>query len=240
MKPKKIKIFAIIIGLIIILPVIIFNGLYWIGIKALPDNHEPISQVKYNHKVCKLFWADLGGVGAIRMEPIRFWHYIDAFCFSESLDDSMNPMPANSQLTSIVAKMLLLKNNHTELNRWHINNFAVSVWVRHWSGKEAINSLAEWSYYGHGFYGFSNAAQGYFNKSQNDLDINEIALLVGIIKSPTRFSPWCSPSRTLKQMNRVLGNYYSKNGVDFESLKSLPLSLIPPVDGVCEDNKSGV
>lgn len=43
--------------------------------------------------------------------------------------------------------------------------------------------------YGHGMYGIQNASQFYFDKDAKDLTLAEAALLVGIPKSPSNYSP---------------------------------------------------
>lgn len=43
--------------------------------------------------------------------------------------------------------------------------------------------------YGHGMYGIQNASQFYFDKDASDLTLGEAALLVGIPKSPSNYSP---------------------------------------------------
>lgn len=43
--------------------------------------------------------------------------------------------------------------------------------------------------YGHGMYGIQNASQFYFDKDAKDLSLAEAALLVGIPKSPSNYSP---------------------------------------------------
>lgn len=45
-------------------------------------------------------------------------------------------------------------------------------------------------YYGHGAYGIEAASQMYFGKSAKDLDLAESALLAGIPKGPTYYSPY--------------------------------------------------
>ncbi len=46
------------------------------------------------------------------------------------------------------------------------------------------------SYYGSGAYGIGAAASIYFDKSVADLDVSEAALLAGVVKAPTRLSPF--------------------------------------------------
>lgn len=59
---------------------------------------------------------------------------------------------------------------------------------------------------GQGAYGIEAAAQTYFSKDAVDLNIAEAALLAGIPKSPTNYSPFKSvPQEYLKEDYKVIG-----------------------------------
>ncbi len=59
-------------------------------------------------------------------------------------------------------------------------------------------------YYGSGYYGLETASQAYFGKPSKDLNLPEASLLVGLIRSPNRFSPLHNPSGAVAQRNAVL------------------------------------
>lgn len=59
-------------------------------------------------------------------------------------------------------------------------------------------------YYGNNCYGIENAANYYFSKSSNKLNLQESALLAGMIKSPNRYSPISQTENALKRRNLVL------------------------------------
>lgn len=59
-------------------------------------------------------------------------------------------------------------------------------------------------YYGNNCYGIENAANYYFSKSSNKLNLQESALLAGMIKSPSRYSPISQTENALKRRNLVL------------------------------------
>ena len=64
--------------------------------------------------------------------------------------------------------------------------------------------------YGHGMYGIENASEFYFNKSASDLTLAEAAMLVGIPKSPSNYSPLINENiakdRQLYILNTMLNN----------------------------------
>ncbi|MFO7938571.1 MAG: transglycosylase domain-containing protein [Bacteroidales bacterium] len=77
-------------------------------------------------------------------------------------------------------------------------------------------------------FGIKSAAQTFFNRTPDSLRIEEAAVLVGVLKAPTRYSPLLNPERSqirrnvvLTQMNKY--GYLSDEVTD--SLCSMPLEL---------------
>ncbi len=59
-------------------------------------------------------------------------------------------------------------------------------------------------YFGHGAYGLKVASETYFNKSLNQLNQAEMALLAGLSKGPAYYSPYLNPSAARKRIDEVL------------------------------------
>ncbi|MBW7855945.1 MAG: hypothetical protein B6D43_06785 [Ignavibacteriales bacterium UTCHB1] len=59
-------------------------------------------------------------------------------------------------------------------------------------------------YFGNGAYGIEAAAQTYFSKSAKDLNLNEAATLVGVLKSPTNYDPVDKMDNSFARRNIVL------------------------------------
>jgi penicillin-binding protein 1A len=75
-------------------------------------------------------------------------------------------------------------------------------------------------------YGIKSAAKRYFNKSTDELNIQECAVLVGMLQAPTRYNPVNATERSTIRRNVVL-NQMEKYGyleeAKCDSLKALPL-----------------
>ena len=88
---------------------------------------------------------------------------------------------------------------------------------------------------GHGVYGFEAGAQYYFNKHAKDLKLEEAALLAGLPKSPTHYSPIQNPERAVKRRNLVINNMLEDGRITADEAvraKAAPLVLnIQPVEG---------
>jgi penicillin-binding protein 1A len=81
-------------------------------------------------------------------------------------------------------------------------------------------------FYGNNSDGIKTAAKTYFNKSVQDLSIEESATLVGLLQRPSNFNPIANNSLSIQRRNMVL--YFMKeNSVitasQFDSLKSLAI-----------------
>lgn len=66
-------------------------------------------------------------------------------------------------------------------------------------------------YFGEGCYGISEASKCYFNKDFNLLSISEGAVLAGIIKAPSKYSPFKSMDNCLNRRNVVLSLMLEQN-----------------------------
>ena len=58
--------------------------------------------------------------------------------------------------------------------------------------------------FGHGTYGVESAARLYFAKSAKDLNLDEAALLAGIVQSPARQSPFVNMEAAKRRRAYVL------------------------------------
>lgn len=69
---------------------------------------------------------------------------------------------------------------------------------------------------GHGYYGVQTASLGYFRKDISKLNLKEIAMLVGIPKSPNRLNPVKYYERNIKRANKVLKRLKTLNWISDE------------------------
>jgi penicillin-binding protein 1A len=60
-------------------------------------------------------------------------------------------------------------------------------------------------YFGHGAYGIGEAAHVYFDKKVSELGVSEGALLAGLPKAPSRYSPFANPDQAERRRRYVLG-----------------------------------
>src|SRR6267378_576171 len=74
---------------------------------------------------------------------------------------------------------------------------------RRYTKPQIFTMYANQVYLAHGNYGFAAAAQFYFGKSVTDLNLQQAALLAGMIRGPI-YSPLTDPARALARRNLVI------------------------------------
>ncbi len=110
-----------------------------------------------------------------------------------------------SSITQQLAKNLFLSNERT-LDR-KIKEAFLALWLEARLTKNEIFKLyLDRAYMGGGAFGVDAAAQYYFNKSARDVDLAEAAMLAGLFKAPTKYSPNINLPAARARANVVLDN----------------------------------
>ncbi len=130
-----------------------------------------------------------------------------------------------STITQQVAKNLFLTNKKN-INR-KVQELILSFWLEHKFNKEQILTLyLNRVYFGNGAYGIEAASQKYFQKTSQDLNILEGAVLAGMLKAPSRYNPIASKEKALERAKIVLGIMLENNLLtkeDFDRALKMPL-----------------
>ena len=82
--------------------------------------------------------------------------------------------------------------------------------------------------YGSNSYGIKSAAATFFNKLPSELNLQEAALLVGIVNAPSRYSPVRNYDEALKRRNLVLQRIQKTGAISqhiCDSISALPIHL---------------
>ena len=79
--------------------------------------------------------------------------------------------------------------------------------------------------------GFGEAAQAYFGKDIRNLNLDECALIAGLIQNPNRRNPYRHPERAIERRNVVLDSMVETGAItpaEAAKAKAEPLHLAPP------------
>ncbi|MBO5771559.1 MAG: transglycosylase domain-containing protein, partial [Alistipes sp.] len=82
--------------------------------------------------------------------------------------------------------------------------------------------------YGSNSYGIKSAANTFFGKTPDALNLQEAAVLVGVVNAPTRYSPVRNPENALNRRNLVLRRIHECGAIsreELDSISALPIVL---------------
>ena len=108
-----------------------------------------------------------------------------------------------STITQQLAKTLFLTPRKTLLRKIKEAFLAIQL-ERRYTKDEILALYINQVYYGSGAYGAESAARIFFGKSIKDLELAECALIAGMPKAPSRYSPLVNPELSVKRRNVVL------------------------------------
>ncbi len=134
-----------------------------------------------------------------------------------------------STVTQQLARMLFLTPERTLTRK--IKELLTAIKIeRTYSKNEILEMYLNLYNFGSGAYGVKSAAQTYFSKDINELDILDCAVLAATFKAPNRYAPLRNPTRAYRRRNVVLASMRDFGKItqeQFDSLRVLPLRIKP-------------
>jgi penicillin-binding protein 1A len=108
-----------------------------------------------------------------------------------------------STITQQLAKNLFLSRDRTLKRK--IQEAMLAIWLEQKLTKdEILSAYLNRVYMGSGAYGIDAAAKVYFNKSAREVSLREAAMLAGVLKAPSRYSPSANPDLAAQRALVVL------------------------------------
>ncbi|MDY6924238.1 MAG: PBP1A family penicillin-binding protein [Pseudomonadota bacterium] len=144
----------------------------------------------------------------IAIEDRRFYHHpgFDPIGMTRAVAANMRAgrvVQGGSTLTQQLAKNLFLSPDQNMKRK--MQELMLAVWLEMKFSKEEILALyLNRVYFGAGAYGIEAASQRYFDKGAKDLTVGEAALLAGLLKAPSRYSPVSESERAATRATVVL------------------------------------
>jgi len=143
-----------------------------------------------------------------------------------------------STITQQLAKNLFPRDTttyHSKIKKiYHLALAKFKEWVtavkleRNYTKDEILTMYLNTVTFGSETFGIKSAAKTFFNTTPDSLKIQEAALLVGLLKAPTYYSPLLHPDRSKKRRNVVLSQmkkYKYITASQYDSLSALPIGL---------------
>lgn len=132
-----------------------------------------------------------------------------------------------STLTQQLAKMLFLSPEKSLTRKLKEALLALQI-ERQFTKQQIMEFYCNQIFLGGGSYGIEAGAQYYFGKSVKDLELEETALLAGLPKAPSAYSPTRDINRATARRNLVLDNMAEEGFIsrqDANTAKSKPIKL---------------
>ena len=134
-----------------------------------------------------------------------------------------------STITQQLARELFL---HREVSlRRKLKELYLSREIEKLYSKEKILELyCNHFFLGHGAFGVQAAANLFFGKDVGDLDLEEAAVIAGIFRGPSVYSPYSNKAGTLDRRNHVLNRMVAEGYLtraEGEAAKAKPMVVLP-------------
>lgn len=137
-----------------------------------------------------------------------------------------------STITQQLAKNLFPRGENLSTPQLVLRKF--QEWItatkleHNYSKEEIVAMYLNTVAFGHNAYGIRSAAKTFFDKTPKEMNIEECALMAGVVNAPTRFSPIRNPERSLNRRNLVLKKM-AENGfitqAECDSICLIPIDM---------------
>ncbi len=173
----------------------------------------------------------------VAIEDVRFYEHsgIDMkalFRVAKGVMTGNSDQGGGSTLTQQLAKNLFPRGENLSKSQLVIRKF--QEWVTatkleyNYSKDEIIAMYLNTVFYGHNAYGIKKAAETFFGKEPDSLNLQEAALLAGVVNAPTKFSPKRNPNNALYRRNLVLKRMETNGFLspqEYDSVSQLPIDI---------------
>lgn len=144
----------------------------------------------------------------VAVEDSRFWRHkgIDYLAIVRAvLKDILYAelKEGGSTITQQLAKVVFLTPEKTLKRKMREAALAMKI-EKNLDKKEILELYLNKVYFGHGAYGVEMASRVYFGKSVRDITLPEAAMIAGIVKAPSTYSPYNNLTRAKVRQEMVL------------------------------------
>ncbi|MDX2027604.1 MAG: PBP1A family penicillin-binding protein [Alphaproteobacteria bacterium] len=132
-----------------------------------------------------------------------------------------------STITQQLAKNLFLSPERTFKRK--VQEMILALWLeRRYSKDQILIAYLNRVYLGAGAYGVDAASRTYFSKPAHDMTLHECAIIAGLLRAPSRFSPARNPDQAMARSKTVLEAMQDEGYITHQEKKAaLAGSLLP-------------
>ena len=143
-----------------------------------------------------------------------------------------NKKGGGSTLTQQLAKNLFPRGENLSKSKLVLRKF--QEWItatkleHNYSKEEIVAMYLNTVAFGHNTFGIRSAASTFFDKKPSEMNLEECALMAGVVNAPTRFSPVRNPERSLERRNLVLKKMVENGFItqaECDSVSQIPIDM---------------
>ncbi|MBN2135608.1 MAG: PBP1A family penicillin-binding protein [Acidobacteria bacterium] len=135
-----------------------------------------------------------------------------------------------STLTMQLSRNIFLSTEQTWTRKIKEALYAIKI-EKYYTKEQILELFANQVYFGHNRYGLASASDFFFSKKPQDINLEESALLAGILNGPNYYTPKRHPIRALKRRNLVLDRMVETGAITREEAviaKEKPIIMKEP------------
>src|SRR4026209_1148815 len=207
------------------------------GTKVYDDNDELITEFHVERRI----FVPLAQIpkslreAVLATEDSRFYshHGVDPMGIARAVYQNFRHgriVEGGSTITQQLAKVLFLTPDKSLDRKLKEAVLAIEL-ERRYSKDRLLEMYLNQIYFGHGAFGVEAASRTFFGKSVKDLSIAESALLAGLPKAPSTYSPFDHPEAAKRRRGIVLARMVDVSvlkDAEAKKLGAAKLDLVPP------------
>jgi 1A family penicillin-binding protein len=208
-----------------------------VGTKVYDDNDELITEMHVERRI----FVPLAHIpqalrdAVIATEDKRFYYHwgIDPIGIARAVAQNYRRgriVEGGSTITQQLTKVLFLTPDKSLERKLKEAVLALEL-ERRYPKDRILEMYLNQVYFGHGAYGVEAAARTYYGKSVSELNVREAALLAGLPRAPTTYSPFEHGEAARRRRDVVLRRlveYGALKDAEAKRLARADLGLIPP------------
>jgi penicillin-binding protein 1A len=207
-----------------------------VGTKIYDDNDELITELHAERRIFVPLTQipEILRNAVIATEDRRFYSHwgIDPIGIARAVVQNYRHgriVEGGSTITQQLTKVLFLTPDKSLERKLKEAVLALEL-ERRYSKDRILEMYLNQIYFGHGAYGVEAAGRTYFGKSVSELNVREAALLAGLVRAPSNYSPFDRPEVARHRREVVLRRmveYGVVNEAEARRLARTDLGLIP-------------
>ena len=195
-----------------------------------PVQHRKIFIYDQDHALVRKIGGDISEVhsedlpdflkaAVISIEDRRFYEHfgIDVYGLARAMFVNVKAghvVQGGSTITQQLAKNLFLSSRR-DMSR-KLQEAILAIWLElSYSKDEILTAYLNRVYFGSGVYGVDAGAEKYFGKKVYEISVGEAAILAGLLKAPSRYSPMNNEELSFARARTVLQTM-AENGYLFD------------------------